>query len=71
MGMFIWVGKTSNFILDAWNDIFWVNGRCWGRAYVWRKHESTTPPPPTGDQAFVVSVPCLYQYIAVLYKASD
>ena len=29
------------------------------------------PPPPIGDQACVVIVPRLCQYIAVLYKASD
>ena len=30
------------------SDIFLgVNGRCWARAYICRKNEST-PPPPTG-----------------------
>ena len=36
VGIF-WVAKISN--------IFWgVSGRCWARAYVWRKNESTPPP---------------------------
>ena len=49
-------------------DIFGVNGRCWGRP---KYKKNMSVPPPLGDQAFVVIVPCLCQYIAVLYKASD
>ena len=33
--------------------------------------ENMIVPSPLGDQAFVVIVPRLCQYIAVLYKASD
>ena len=49
------------------SDIFGVNGRCWAGP----KYEENMRVPPLGNQAFVVFVPCLCQYIAVLYKASD
>ena len=34
------------FIWGAWNSwyLFWVNGRCWTRAYICRKNESTPHP---------------------------
>ena len=31
-------------VLEIPDIFFGVNGRCWVRAYVWRKNE--TPPPP-------------------------
>ena len=59
MGIFFWVSKASNIFRGAWNSwYFWgMKGRCWVRAYVWRKNESSplgvaskikecTPPTP-------------------------
>ena len=50
MGIFFGVAKISNiffWVLEI-PDIFGVKGRCWVRAYVCRKIESTPPPP--GDE---------------------
>ena len=51
MGVFFGFAKILKFQIFFWvleiPDIFFgVNGRCWARAYVWRKIETTTPPPP-------------------------
>ena len=47
------VAKISNIFLGCLNEIpdifLGVNGRCWARAYVYRKNESTHPPPPPPD----------------------
>ena len=32
----------------------WVNGRCWTRAYIRRKNESTPPPPALSPKSFVI-----------------
>ena len=40
-----WVAKISNIYLGCLNSWYFlgVNSRCWARAYVWRKNESTPP----------------------------
>ena len=51
MGVLSGFAKFSNIFWGAWNSWYFlkVKGRCWARAYVWRKNESTEyplPPPP-------------------------
>ena len=45
LGIFFWVAKISNIFLGCLKFLifFWVKGRCWVRAYVCRKNESTPP----------------------------
>ena len=47
--------KILNIFLGAFNSLyfFWVNGRCWARAYVCRKNESTPHGPPPGLKRLV------------------
>ena len=53
MGDIFWVAKISNIFWGAWNSwYFWgVKGRCWARAYVWRK-KWEYPHPPLGPRPF-------------------
>ena len=46
-GIIFWAVKILHIfgVLEI-TDIFGVNGRCWARAYIWRKLEY--PPPPGG-----------------------
>ena len=46
--IFIWVLEIL--------DIFWVNGRCWARAYLCRKMR--VPPTPGGVCPSVQTYPC-------------
>ena len=40
MGDIFGVAKISNIlgVFEISVILFWVNGRCWARAYVWRKN---------------------------------
>ena len=40
-------GSQSNYVF------FWVSSRCWGRAYVSRKNESTPPGEGTHEQLYM------------------
>ena len=55
--------KFQIFIWGAWNSWYFlgVNGRCWARAYIWRKNDSTPPPPPLGivHQFKPITVKCI------------
>ena len=55
MGDILGVAKISDIFLGCLKFMiffFGVNGRCWVRAYVCRKNEST-PPPPWDDMMHV------------------
>ena len=47
MGTFLGVAKISNIFWGCLIFLIFLGmkGRCWARAYVWRKIESTPPPP--------------------------
>ena len=51
-GVYIWVAKISNIFLVCLKFLiyFGVKGRCWARAYVWRK-KIEYPPHPLGVPA--------------------
>ena len=52
-GIFIWVAKISNNFWGCLKFLIFLGmkGRCWAGANVWRKNESTPPPPPLGVPA--------------------